>query len=38
MRQLAEHGYPYDQHQMGKLYRDGIVVIPDVVEATMWGF
>ena len=36
MRQLAERGYPYAQHQMGKLYRDGTVVIPDMVEAKEW--
>lgn len=36
MRLIAEQGYPYAQHQMGKLYRDGIVVIPDVAEAKMW--
>jgi TPR repeat protein len=36
MRQLAERGYPYAQHQMGKLYRDGTVVIPDVAAAKAW--
>lgn len=36
MRQLAERGYPYSQHQMGKLYRDGIVVIPDTAAAKAW--
>lgn len=36
MRQLAERGYPYAQHQMGKLYRDGIAVIPDAAKAKEW--
>lgn len=36
MRQLAEQGYPYAQHQMGKLYRDGMVVISDAVQAKEW--
>ena len=36
MRQLAERGYPYAQHQMGKLYRDGTVVIPDMAAAKAW--
>lgn len=36
MRQLAERGYPYAQHQMGKLYRDGTVVIPDMAAAKTW--
>ena len=36
MRQLAERGYPYAQHQMGKLYRDGTVVIPDMAAAKEW--
>ncbi len=36
MRQLAERGYPYAQHQMGKIYRDGTVVIPDMAAAKAW--
>lgn len=36
MRLIAEQGFPYAQHQMGKLYRDGIVVIPDAAKAKEW--
>ena len=36
MKTLAEEGNPYAQHLMGKLYRDGISVIPDWVEAQYW--
>lgn len=36
MQLIAEQGYPYAQHQMGKLYRDGMVVIPDMAEAKEW--
>ena len=36
MKLIAEQGYPYAQHQMGKLYRDGMVVIPDMAEAKEW--
>lgn len=36
MIKLAENGDSYAQHLLGKLYRDGIAVIPDWVEARYW--
>ncbi|NCB75095.1 MAG: sel1 repeat family protein [Clostridia bacterium] len=36
MKKLAEDGDSYAQHLLGKLYRDGIAVIPDWVEARYW--
>lgn len=36
MTRAAELGNPYAQHLLGKLYRDGTVVIPDVEKARDW--
>ena len=36
MVRAAEIGNPYAQHLLGKLYRDGTVVIPDVEKARDW--
>ncbi|NCB75025.1 MAG: sel1 repeat family protein [Clostridia bacterium] len=36
MKKLAEDGDSYAQHLLGKLYRDGIAVISDWVEAQYW--
>ncbi len=33
MTQAAQAGNPYAQHLLGKLYRDGTVVIPDAEKA-----
>ena len=36
LRKLAEGGDKFSQHLMGKLYRDGGLVIPDWMEACFW--
>ena len=36
MTQAAKAGNPYAQHLLGKLYRDGTVVIPDAEKARDW--
>ena len=36
MDKLAENGDMYAQHLMGKLWRDGPLLIPDSVEARYW--
>lgn len=36
LRKLAEDGDKFSQHLLGKLYRDGGLVIPDWVEACHW--
>lgn len=36
LRKLAEGGDMFSQHLMGKLYRDGGLVIPDWMEAGYW--
>lgn len=36
MTQAAKAGNPYAQHLLGKLYRDGTVVIPDAEQARDW--
>ena len=36
MVRAAEIGNPYAQHLLGKLYRDGTVVIPDAEKARDW--
>lgn len=36
MTRAAELGNPYAQHLLGKLHRDGTVVIPDVEKARDW--
>lgn len=36
MECAAKAGNPYAQHLMGKLYRDGTVVIPDAEQARDW--
>lgn len=36
MTTAAKAGNPYAQHLMGKLYRDGTVVIPDAEQARDW--
>lgn len=36
LRELAKHGNPYAQYFMGKLYRDGGLLIPDSVNARYW--
>ena len=36
MTTAAQSGNPYAQHLLGKLYRDGTVVIPDVEQARDW--
>ena len=36
MTQAAQAGSPYAQHLLGKLYRDGTVVIPDAEQARDW--
>ena len=36
MTQAAQAGNPYAQHLLGKLYRDGTVVIPDAEQARDW--
>ncbi len=36
MTRAAEIGNPYAQHLLGKLYRDGTVVIPDTEQARDW--
>lgn len=36
MATAAKAGNPYAQHLLGKLYRDGTVVIPDVEQARDW--
>lgn len=36
MTTAAKMGNPYAQHLLGKLYRDGTVVIPDVEQARDW--
>lgn len=36
MTQAAQVGNPYAQHLLGKLYRDGTVVIPDAEKARNW--
>lgn len=36
MTRAAEVGNPYAQHLLGKLYRDGTVVIPDAEKARDW--
>lgn len=36
MTQAAKAGNPYAQHLLGKLYRDGTVVIPDAEQAREW--
>lgn len=36
MTAAAQAGNPYAQHLLGKLYRDGTVVIPDVEQARDW--
>ncbi len=36
MNTAAKAGNPYAQHLMGKLYRDGTVVIPDAGQARDW--
>ena len=33
---MAENGDPHAQYLMGKLYRDGSLVIPDTVQARKW--
>lgn len=36
MTRAAELGNPYAQHLLGKLYRDGTVIIPDAEKARDW--
>lgn len=36
MERAAQAGNPYAQHLLGKLYRDGTVVIPDAKKARDW--
>lgn len=36
MERAAQAGNPYAQHLLGKLYRDGTVVIPDAEQARDW--
>ena len=36
MERAAQAGNPYAQHLLGKLYRDGTVVIPDAEKARDW--
>ena len=36
MKQMAENGDMYAQYLMGKLWRDGPLLIPDGVEAQYW--
>ena len=36
MERAAQAGNPYAQHLLGKLYRDGTVVIPDAEKAQDW--
>ena len=36
MERAAQAGNPYTQHLLGKLYRDGTVVIPDAEQARDW--
>ncbi|WP_101552876.1 MobP3 family relaxase [Anaerotruncus massiliensis (ex Togo et al. 2019)] len=36
MARAAQAGNPYAQHLLGKLYRDGTVVIPDAEKAQDW--
>ena len=36
LNELAERGDPYAQYFMGKLYRNGGLLIPDSVEARYW--
>ena len=36
MTQAAQAGNPYAQHLLGKLYRDGTVVIPNAEQARDW--
>ena len=36
LRAIAENGDPHVQYLMGKLYRDGPLLIPDTVQARNW--
>ena len=36
LRGMAEDGNPHAQHLMGKLYRDGPLLIPDTKQALEW--
>ena len=36
LRGMAEHGDPHAQYLMGKLYRDGPLLIPDTKQALYW--
>ena len=36
LRVIAENGNPHAQYLMGKLYRDGPLLIPDTVQAQEW--
>ena len=36
LRVIAENGDPHAQYLMGKLYRDGPLLIPDTVQARDW--
>lgn len=36
LRRLWDEGYTIAAHQLGKLYRDGVFVLPDVDEAAKW--
>lgn len=36
LRRLWDEGYTIAAHQLGKLYRDGIFVLPNIEEAAIW--